>query len=44
MVTEFFEHLQNVTTNIYDSLTELHSEDHCNYSTHKVSSSLAVAW
>jgi hypothetical protein len=33
----FFELLQNVTTNNYDSLTELHnSKDHCNYSTNKV--------
>jgi hypothetical protein len=24
------------TTNNYDNLTELHSKDHCNYSTHKV--------
>jgi hypothetical protein len=27
---------EHVTTNNYDSLTELHSEDHCNYSTQKV--------
>jgi hypothetical protein len=30
------EHLQNVTTNNYDSLTELHSKDHRSYRTDEV--------
>jgi hypothetical protein len=31
-----FEDLQNISANNYGSLNELHSKDHCNYSTHNV--------
>jgi hypothetical protein len=36
MVIRFIEHLQNVTTNNYDSLTVTQTKDHCHCSTHKV--------
>jgi hypothetical protein len=37
MVIGFSKHLQNITTNNYNNLTELHTrQDHCNHSTHKV--------
>jgi hypothetical protein len=32
----FIDHLRIVTTSNYNSLTELHSKYHCNYSTYKV--------
>jgi hypothetical protein len=38
-VIEFIEHLQNVTTNNYDSLIELHTTAYI-----KSQSSLAVSW
>jgi hypothetical protein len=46
MLIEFIEHLQNVTTNNYDSRTELHTPKITVTIAHKKSSqsSLAVAW
>jgi hypothetical protein len=46
LVARFIEHLQNVTTNIYDSLTELHTPKITAATAHRMSSqsSLAVAW
>jgi hypothetical protein len=46
METGFIEHLQNVTTNNYDSLTELHTPKITVTTAHIRSSqsSLAVAW
>jgi hypothetical protein len=36
LVIGFIEHLQNISSNNYGSLTELYCKDHCNYNTHKV--------
>jgi hypothetical protein len=43
LVTGFIGHLQNVTTNNYDSLTELCTPNHCNYRTVFMSRCLVAA-
>jgi hypothetical protein len=45
LVSHPIEPLQNVTTNHYENLIDLHFKDHCNYSTQKYfQSSMAVVW